>query len=54
LAGVFASPIIFPPQSFILAMGRDYDRVVLKDKEVQNVKYINASVSADHRFIDGA
>jgi len=54
VAGSIARPVIVPPQTLILCMGRPMDRVIMENGEVKNANFLNLSASADHRFIDGA
>ena len=46
--------IINPPQSSILAVGRGETKPVIKDDAVQIATMMTATLSADHRVIDGA
>jgi pyruvate dehydrogenase E2 component (dihydrolipoyllysine-residue acetyltransferase) len=46
--------IIAPPQTAILATGRVIDRVVLADGAPVSRSFLIATVSADHRALDGA
>lgn len=46
--------IINPPMGAILALGKGEQRVVVKDGEPAVATVINATLSCDHRVIDGA
>jgi pyruvate dehydrogenase E2 component (dihydrolipoamide acetyltransferase) len=46
--------IVTPPQVAILATGRGYERPVVRDGQVVVRRVMNATVSADHRAVDGA
>jgi pyruvate dehydrogenase E2 component (dihydrolipoamide acetyltransferase) len=46
--------IINPPMGAILALGKGTPKVVVKDGEPAVATMINASLSCDHRVIDGA
>jgi pyruvate dehydrogenase E2 component (dihydrolipoamide acetyltransferase) len=48
------SPIINPPESAILGVGRIVDQPVVKDGAVRAGKSLTLSLSFDHRVIDGA
>jgi pyruvate dehydrogenase E2 component (dihydrolipoamide acetyltransferase) len=48
------SAIVNPPMGAILALGRAQQRVVVKAGEPAVATVINASLSCDHRVIDGA
>lgn len=56
--GMFAvsrfTAIVVPPQVAILATGRSVDRPVVVDGEVLVQPVLAATVSADHRAVDGA
>ena len=45
--------IINPPQSAVLAVGTVSDRPVVRDGELAIGKIMNATISADHRIVDG-
>ncbi len=45
--------IIHPPQSAVLAVGTVSDRPVVRDGELAIGKIMNATISADHRIVDG-
>jgi pyruvate dehydrogenase E2 component (dihydrolipoamide acetyltransferase) len=46
--------IIVPPQVAILATGKIVRRLVLGEDGVEAAPFLNATVSADHRAVDGA
>ena len=46
--------IISPPMGAILALGRGQQKVVVKDGEPAVATMISATLSCDHRVIDGA
>ena len=46
--------IIHPPQSAVLAVGTVADKPVVRDGELAIAKIMNATISADHRIVDGA
>jgi pyruvate dehydrogenase E2 component (dihydrolipoamide acetyltransferase) len=46
--------IVVPPQVAILATGRGYERPVVRDVGIVVRRVINATISADHRAVDGA
>ena len=46
--------IIHPPQSGVLAVGAVTKRPVVRDDEVAIAQIMNATLSADHRVVDGA
>jgi len=46
--------IIVPPQVAIMATGKIVERLVLVDGGVESVPFLSATVSADHRAVDGA
>ena len=46
--------IINPPQVAILATGRTVQRVRVVDGEMRAVSVLTATLSADHRAVDGA
>jgi pyruvate dehydrogenase E2 component (dihydrolipoamide acetyltransferase) len=46
--------IINPPQTAILAVGRIYEKVVSSAGGFEAKKYIEYSITADHRAVDGA
>lgn len=46
--------IINPPQSCILAVGAGEERAVIRNGEVQGITIMEATLSCDHRVVDGA
>ncbi|HSO29796.1 MAG TPA: dihydrolipoamide acetyltransferase family protein [Candidatus Sulfomarinibacteraceae bacterium] len=46
--------IVTPPQVAILATGRSYERAVVRDGQVVVRRVMQATLSADHRAVDGA
>jgi pyruvate dehydrogenase E2 component (dihydrolipoamide acetyltransferase) len=46
--------IVTPPQVAILATGRGYERPVVRDGAVVVRRVMNATISSDHRAVDGA
>jgi len=54
IGGTFFTPIINAPELSILGVGKSYDKVVKKDKQIITRKILPISLSYDHRFIDGA
>lgn len=46
--------IVTPPQVAILATGRGYERPVVRDGEIVVRRVMQATISADHRAVDGA
>ena len=46
--------IINPPQSCILGIGASEERPVVRDHQVAVATMLTATLSADHRVIDGA
>jgi len=55
VGGTYATPIINHPEVAILGMYKISDKLVLNEAgEVQVVKSMNYTITADHRLIDGA
>ncbi len=54
LGGHYATPIINYPEAAILAVGKIYDKPVVKNGKVVVRKYLPLSLSFDHRIVDGA
>jgi pyruvate dehydrogenase E2 component (dihydrolipoamide acetyltransferase) len=46
--------IVTPPQVAILATGRGYERPVVRDGQLVVRRVLQATISADHRAVDGA
>ena len=53
IAGLFATPIVIPPQVAIIATGRSDEELKLTDKGVVRSRYIPVSISFDHRGATG-
>ena len=53
-AGKFATPVINYPEVGILAVGKVYDGVVVRDGQAQVGKLMPLSLACDHRVVDGA
>ena len=54
LGGIFGTPIINPPESAILGIGRIYDKPMVRDGRIEIRKVLPLSLSFDHRVADGA
>src|SRR3989344_3866607 len=55
VGGTYATPILNLRNSGILGVGRIFDRAVLNKKgKVENRKILPASLTFDHRILDGA
>ena len=53
-AGMFATPVINAPEVGILAVGKVYDAVLVRDGQAVVGKKIPLSLACDHRVVDGA
>lgn len=53
IAGIFATPVVTPPQVTIVGAGRIVDKVILKDEQLLNVKTMPLSITFDHRACTG-
>ncbi|MEO0482945.1 MAG: 2-oxo acid dehydrogenase subunit E2 [Planctomycetota bacterium] len=53
-AGRFATPVINYPEVAILAVGKAYDGVVVRDGQPVVAKVMPLSLACDHRVVDGA
>ncbi|MDC5812406.1 2-oxo acid dehydrogenase subunit E2 [Vibrio europaeus] len=53
IAGIFATPVVSPPQVAIVGAGRIIDRVVMKDDKPVSVKVMPLSITFDHRACTG-
>lgn len=53
-AGKFATPVINAPEVAILAVGKAYDGVVVRDGQAMVGKVMPLSLACDHRVVDGA
>lgn len=55
LGGTYGTPVLNPPESAILGLGRIFDRAVVDAKgNVRNAKVLPVSLTFDHRVMDGA
>ena len=54
LGGTYATPIINYPEVGILAIGRIYEKAIIKDGKLSVRKVMPVSLSFDHRVVDGA
>lgn len=52
-AGRFASPIIVPPMTAILAVGRLYQGAIVQDNQIESHNLLPLSLSFDHRAVTG-
>ncbi|RMH27155.1 MAG: 2-oxo acid dehydrogenase subunit E2, partial [Planctomycetota bacterium] len=53
-AGKFATPVINYPEVAILAVGKAYDAVIVRDGQPAIGKLLPLSLACDHRVVDGA
>ncbi|MEM9066323.1 MAG: dihydrolipoamide acetyltransferase family protein [Planctomycetota bacterium] len=53
-AGKFATPVINAPEVAILAVGKAYDGVAVRDGQAVVTKILPLSLACDHRVVDGA
>jgi pyruvate/2-oxoglutarate dehydrogenase complex dihydrolipoamide acyltransferase (E2) component len=53
-AGRFATPVINAPEVGILAVGKAYDGVVVREGQAVVAKVMPLSLACDHRVVDGA
>ncbi len=53
-AGRYATPVINVPEVAILAVGKAYDGVVVRDGQAVVAKVMPMSLACDHRVVDGA
>ncbi|MEF1254932.1 dihydrolipoamide acetyltransferase family protein [Vibrio sp. M260112] len=53
IAGIFATPVVSPPQVAIVGAGRIIERVVIKDGVPVAVKVMPLSITFDHRACTG-
>jgi len=53
-AGRFATPVINYPEVAILAVGKAYDGVIVRDGQPAVGKVLPLSLACDHRVVDGA
>ncbi len=54
IAGIYATPIVTPPQVAIVATGRVLEELKLTEQGIINSRYIPVSLSFDHRGATGA
>lgn len=54
IGGTYANPIIFAPQTSIMAIGRGQKLPRYIDGKLEHRNVINVSLGCDHRVIDGA
>ncbi len=54
VGGTYATPIINHPEVAIFGVYKIQDKPILKDGELYNEKFMNFTVTCDHRLIDGA
>ncbi|CAH0540275.1 dihydrolipoamide acetyltransferase family protein [Vibrio marisflavi] len=53
IAGIFATPVVSPPQVAIVGAGRILDKVIMQDGKPVNVKAMPLSITFDHRACTG-
>ncbi|WP_423841090.1 2-oxo acid dehydrogenase subunit E2 [Vibrio mytili] len=53
IAGIFATPVVSPPQVAIVGAGRIVERVMIKDGAATSVKVMPLSITFDHRACTG-
>ncbi|WGY44855.1 dihydrolipoamide acetyltransferase family protein [Vibrio sp. ABG19] len=53
IAGIFATPVVTPPQVTIVGAGRIVERVMIKNEQLMNVKTMPLSITFDHRACTG-
>ncbi|MGB7995391.1 MAG: dihydrolipoamide acetyltransferase family protein, partial [Photobacterium halotolerans] len=53
IAGIYATPVVTPPQVAIVGAGRLIDKLVMKDNKPLSVKAMPLSVTFDHRACTG-
>ncbi|MGR5176410.1 dihydrolipoamide acetyltransferase family protein [Vibrio mediterranei] len=53
IAGIFATPVVSPPQVAIIGAGRIIDKVILEDGVAKSVKALPLSITFDHRACTG-
>ncbi|MFH1592573.1 MAG: dihydrolipoamide acetyltransferase family protein [Candidatus Woesearchaeota archaeon] len=54
IGGNYGTPIINPPESAILGLGRAFDRTTFINDKIKNIKILPLSLTFDHRILDGA
>ncbi|MEF1300280.1 2-oxo acid dehydrogenase subunit E2, partial [Vibrio parahaemolyticus] len=53
IGGIFATPVVSPPQVAIVGAGRIVDRVVIRNGQAVAVKAMPLSITFDHRACTG-
>ena len=53
ISGILATPIINPPEVCILGMYRMFEKTVSQQEKFVSKKFMNFSLTLDHRLIDG-
>ncbi|WP_321462636.1 dihydrolipoamide acetyltransferase family protein [uncultured Vibrio sp.] len=53
IGGIFATPVVSPPQVAIVGAGRIIERVVIRDRKAVAVKVMPLSITFDHRACTG-
>ncbi len=54
ISGMSAAPIINHPEVAIIGVYRIFEKLLMEDGEIQSGKFMNLTVTADHRLVDGA
>ena len=54
VGGTYGTPILNPGEASIIGLGRIFDRVVMINGKLKNVKILPVSLTFDHRILDGA
>lgn len=53
IAGIFATPVVTPPQVAIVGAGRIIEKVIIRDGQAVGVKALPLSITFDHRACTG-
>ncbi|GAL17442.1 dihydrolipoamide acyltransferase component of branched-chain alpha-keto acid dehydrogenase complex [Vibrio maritimus] len=53
IAGIFATPVVTPPQVAIVGAGRIIEKVILREGQAVGVKALPLSITFDHRACTG-
>jgi 2-oxoisovalerate dehydrogenase E2 component (dihydrolipoyl transacylase) len=53
MGGITSTPVVNPPQVAIVAVNKIEDKVIVVDSDIEVRKYMNLSLSCDHRVVDG-
>ncbi len=53
IAGIYATPVVTPPQVAIVGAGRIIEKVVIRDGQAVAVKAMPLSITFDHRACTG-